>query len=173
MTSMSPVRPTLLNSCAFATSAAEARFRIDAAPQPDRQTRVVALDPGASAVVRPLIGLPWRSSKFLTYAPNRMLPAPTNAATLTNTVDGSDVPLTQALNDADFVLMVATANDGAPAASAIGLECVRRGIMTAAVVLGEWHAVDDAVNALRPHARVLLVSRDHGDVAELMSVVAS
>ena len=88
-------------------------------------------------------------------------------------VDGGQVRLSEELGDADFVMMVATANDGAAAASSIGVACALRGIMTAAVVLGVGHTVDTAVSALRPYARVLLVSRDERDVAEVMSAVAS
>ena len=45
-------RPILASSCALAATAAEARFRIDAKPQPPRATSVVALDDGAVEVVR-------------------------------------------------------------------------------------------------------------------------
>lgn len=171
------MQPTLLSSCAYAASTAEARYRINAKPQPARQSRVVALDPGANAVIRPLIGMPWRSTRFLRYdsADTVTVPAQRDglADLMLTSVDGGQVRLSEELGDADFVMMVATANDGAAAASSIGVACALRGIMTAAVVLGVGHTVDTAVSALRPYARVLLVSRDERDVAEVMSAVAS
>ena len=111
------MRPTLLNSCAAAATAAEARYRIDARPglQADRSTRVVALDAGAAEIVRPLAGQPWLGARFL--------------------YDAGD-GLHDELADADFVLMIATNGDGAAAAAAIGDVCVLRGIMTAGLVLG-------------------------------------
>jgi hypothetical protein len=175
-------QPTLLNSCAFAATAAEARFRINAKPQPDRQTRVVALDSGAGAIIRPLVGLPWRSSRFLRYDGARPIPMPRTdqipagaevADLALVSVDGGQVQLSTELSGTDFVLMVATGNDGATAGATIGMACMLRGIMTAAVVLGGDHHADGAITALRPFARVLLVSHDPDDVAEVMSAVAS
>ncbi|MGH6653663.1 MAG: 3-methyl-2-oxobutanoate hydroxymethyltransferase [Actinocrinis sp.] len=165
------IRPTLLSSCAYAATAAEARFRINAVPQTARQTRVVALDPGAAAVIRPLVGLPWRGCRFLTR--NEEDNAVPESGTALRTVDGTRIELLAALDGADFVMMVATANDGAKAAAAIGFECFSRGVMTAAIVLGDERTVNGAVNAVRPHARVLLVSSDQRDVEAILSAVAS
>lgn len=76
------------------------------------------------------------------------------------------------LADADVTVLVAT-RDGASteAVTTIGVACARRGIMTAGVVLGEPAGVAGTVRALRPHARVLLVSQDEQDVAELLSAL--
>ena len=84
------MRPTLLNSCASAATAAEARFRIDAKPglRVERATRVVALDAGAAEIVRPLAR-----------------PAVARLPVLYD----ADV---NELADADFVLMIATNGDG-------------------------------------------------------------
>jgi hypothetical protein len=178
------MQQTLLSSCAHAATAAEARFRINAKQQPARHTRVVALDQAAGAVVRPLVGMPWRDTRFLRYDADRadVVPAPSDGIATAGVpaadimlvgFDGSPVRLSAELADADFVMMVATSNDAAAAASSIGLACARRSIMTASVVLGVGHAVDSTVTALRPYSRVLLVSRDEQDVAEILSVVAS
>jgi hypothetical protein len=145
--------PTLLNSCAYAATAAESRYRIDAKPQPPRSSRIVGLDEGASSVVRELAGQRWLNARFV-YSPGTPR-------------------LSEELTDADFVLMIATANDGAAAAAAIGDACARRGIMTAGIVLNGSGATDAAVAALRPHARVLLVTDDRQDIAEIMSAVGA
>ena len=148
-----PVQPILLSSCASAATAAEARYRIDARPQTPRSSRIVGLDAGASSVVRELAGQPWLNARFV------CLPG--------------TLRLGEELADADFVLMIATANDGAAAASAIGDACARRGIMTAGIVLNGSGANDAAVAALRPHARVLLVTDDRQDIAGIMSAVGA
>ena len=72
-----------------------------------------------------------------------------------------------------MIVMVATADDGAEAASVIGEACTRRGIMTTGLVFvfGEGRDVAAAVSALRAHARVLLVSRDEDDVPEVLTAL--
>lgn len=160
-----PTRPTLLSSCARAATAAEARYRIDGAPRSPRSIRVVALDPGAAEVVHSLDGQPWRGTRFLTYHGD----AGGVADIVLSTPAGSSVRLSDELLDADFLMMLATADGGAPAALVVGVACALRGVMTAGVVLGDSEA---AVSALRPHARVLLVTRDPQDVVALLSAVA-
>lgn len=164
-------RPTLLNSCASAATAAEARYRIDAAPQTARATRVVALDAGAAEIVRPLPEQPWLGAHFLRYQGD---PGDGDLAdVMLTTPDGQRVLLSGELADADFVMMIATTGDGAAAAAAIGNACTLRGIMTAGVILGSEDAVADAVTALRPHARVLLVSKDQRDVSGVLTALGA
>jgi hypothetical protein len=147
------VKPTLLHSCAWAATAREAAYRIDKKPAYVRTSRVFGLDPGAAAVVRELAALPWHDTRFL---------AAFDPATLDDE-----------LRDADFAMMIATADDGAAAASAIGRACARRGITTAGIVLGAGYTATEAVTALRPHARVLLVTEDRQDVVEILGEVGA
>lgn len=144
------MRPTLLNSCAAAATAAEARFRIDAKPglRVERSTRVVALDAGAAEIVAPLADQPWLGTRFLYQA-------------------------VEDLDDADFVLMMATDGSAAAAAAAIGDVCVLRGIMTAGLVLASDADEAAAVTALRPHSRVLLVSKDRRDASGLLAALGA
>jgi hypothetical protein len=83
------------------------------------------------------------------------------------------VLLSAELADADFVMMIATTGSGAAAATAIGNACTLRGIMTAGVILGADGDVTDAVTALRPHARVLLVSEDQRDVSGVLTALGA
>jgi hypothetical protein len=147
------VNPTLLNSCAWAATAREAAFRIDKPPAYVRTSRVFALDPGAADVVRDLATLPWHDTRFIPV------------------FDASR--LDDELRDADFAMMIATADDGAAAAYAIGHACWERGITTAGIVLDLQRAATEAVTALRPHARVLLVTEDRGDIVEILGEVGA
>jgi hypothetical protein len=166
---MTTNRPTLLSSCAAAATAKEAAFRIDAPRGTPRAARVVALDEGADVVVQGLRDGPWLGSRFLRYAG-----ATGDVDNLPlDTGDGEQVGLQQVLDEADMVLMVATTGAGATAASTIGMACALRGIMTAGLVLGDDGTADAALRALRPHARVLLVSRDPDDVAEVLAAVGA
>jgi hypothetical protein len=170
------MRPTLLNSCASATTAAEAAFRIDARPgtQTARATRVIALDPGAAELVRPLPEQPWQDAHFL-----KCRGVDGDEVALQG-ADGSAAELAVELDDADFVLLIATTGAGAAAATAIGDACLLRGITTAGLVLGDGggSSVDDsdtgrAVAALRPYARTLLVSRDQRDVSGVLTALGA
>lgn len=167
-----PMQPTLLNSCAWAATAAEARFRIDR-PIAGRSARVVALDDGAAAIVRRLAERPWRDARF--FASEDRPPAgETNGAStdiVLRATDGSESRLSDELEEADVAIVVATSDDGAEAAAAIAQACDRRGIMTAGVILGERLEVGAAISALRPYAPVLLVTDDEGDVDEVLTAL--
>ena len=164
-------RPILANSCALAATAAEARFRIDAKPQTPRASSVVALDDGAMALVRELAGQEWNAARFLGL-PDGM-PAGEYADLQLRTVDGEAVRLSDELGRADFVMMIATEGGGAAAATTIGDACTLRGIMTAGLVVGTNGGSGPALTALRPNARVLLVTGDEQDATELLAAVGA
>jgi hypothetical protein len=162
-------RPTLLNGCAMAATAAEARFRINGPTPPPRSTRIVALDRGAATLISRAAQQRWQGAHFFTYEPGSpsvdgdggppeiVLRAP----------DGSWERLSEALAGADMTVMVATAEDGAEAASVVGEICGRLGIMTTGLVFGQARAAA-VVSVLRRHVRVLVVSGDEDDVPELL-----
>lgn len=167
-------RPTLLNSSAAAATAAEAAFRIDGPPPVPRSARVVALDPGASEVIRKVASQSWGASHFLTYRPGSPVTHPDNDLpdVVLYSADGSSLlQFSDETEGADMVFMVATADDGADAAAAIGEACWYRGITTGGVVFGEEANMQRAVTALRPHARVLLVTQDEDDVAAVLTAL--
>ena len=164
-------RPILANSCALAATAAEARFRIDAKPQTPRTTSVVALDDGAMVLVRELAGQEWNAARFLGLPDGS--PAGEYADLQLRTVDGEAVRLSDELARADFVMMIATEGGGAAAATTIGDACTLRGIMTAGLVVGTNGGSGPALTALRPNARVLLVTGDEQDATELLAAVGA
>jgi len=165
-------RPILLSSCARAATAAEARFRINAQIPPTRATRVVALDTGAEPVVRNVVAMPWHGARFFIAPPATTPNGDGGVADVAlQSLDGEQTWLSDELAGADVAVMVATANDGAALASAIGDGCTLRGIMTAGIVIADWRETDAAVSALRPNARVLLVTRDESDVAEVLTAL--
>ena len=164
-------RPILANSCALAATAAEARFRIDAKPQTPRATSVVALDDGAMVLVRELAGQEWNAARFLGLPDGT--PAGEYADLQLRTVDGEAVRLSDELARADFGMMIATEGGGAVAATTIGDACTLRGIMTAGLVVGANGESGPALTALRPNARVLLVTGDERDATELLAAVGA
>ena len=136
------MRPILLNACARAATAEEARFRIDR-PIGGRTVLVVALDDEAAVIVgearRPFV----RSAG---WSPEE-------------------------LADVDLVVMVGTAAADEHTASAIARACFERGIMTEGLVVGDGPELGPAVAALRPYARNLMATRDQDDVAEVLTAL--
>lgn len=72
------------------------------------------------------------------------------------------------LADVDLVLVVATNDDGAELAAEIARACWQRGIMATGLIIGESR---DAVTALRPYARNLMITEDEDDVAAVLTAL--
>ena len=145
-----PTRPTLLNSCASAATAQEARFRIDR-PIGGRSVLIVALDEDAAEVVDRVAERPWGGARFFRSP--------------------EDPRLAEELPEADVAIMVGTSEADGDAASTIARACAERGIMTAGLVLGDRLDVSTAVSALRPYARNLMVTDDEDDVAAVLTAL--
>lgn len=170
------MRPILLNSCAMAATAAEARFRIDAPIRGRQGARVIALDEAANTLVRRVARLDWNAARFF-MVESRVPPVDGNgsAAVSLSGLDGVAAGLADELAQADVVVMIATA-DGFEharwaAAQAIGNACAARGIMTAGLILGGRTASGPALSALRPYVRVLMVTADEDDVSEVLTAL--
>jgi hypothetical protein len=162
-------RPVLGSSCARATTAAEMRYRIDRPIRGRRGARIIALDEGADAIVGRIAGGPWGHARFFSLA------GPVgdggSESVLLRSTDGVESNLLAELDEADVVIMVATTGADDTAATMIGVGCTVRAIMTAGLVIGEPEVVGATVAAVRPHARVLMVSRDEHDVFDLLSAL--
>lgn len=144
------IRPILASSCARAATAEEARFRIDG-PIGPRKALVVALDAASADIVDRVAERPWGGAQFY--------PRP-------------DVPRVAAeLDDADVVIMIATAGADGETAAELARMAAGRGIMTAGLILGERLEVGAAVSALRPYARNLMVTEDEEDVVAVLSAL--
>jgi hypothetical protein len=138
-----------ISSCARAATAEETRFRIDR-PIRGRSARIIALDQAAADVVLRVAQLPWGASRFYS--------------------DPSTFDATE-LDDADVAIMIATGDADGDTAGAIARACSERGIMTAGLILGDRLGVGDAVSALRPYARNLMVTEDEDDVAAVLTAL--
>jgi hypothetical protein len=162
-------QPTLLNSCASAATAAEARFRIDYPEVAPRASRIIALDERAAALVHNLADQHWSGGHFLVFE----APAAADGAAdaMLRTADGAPVLLSSELDNADTAVMIATADASAPAAAVIGDACAARRIMSAGLVISDGGDVDDVVAAMRPNAMVLVILQNHHDVPEILSAL--
>jgi hypothetical protein len=165
-------RPILHNSCARATTAAESRFRIDVPIAPCRAARVIGLDDDSVQVVADAAHEPWRTARFYACddtAEAADLPDPDDLRL--RELDRGGMRLGDELEGVDVTVMVASNDDGAAAASHIGLACSLRGITTAGLVLGSGSSVAGALASLRPYARVLLVPAEPDDLVHLLTAL--
>lgn len=181
----------MLGSCARAASAEEARFRIDAPIAGPRSVGVVALDPRAALIVGQVQQEPWSRARF--YRPVGMSWAGVSLPTGTETtaygttpgtgnghsqgnghagglwaVDGQPAAVADIVDESDVVVMVATDASAAVPAGAVGDAAAGRGVMTVGVVLADPTKTQAVVAAMRPHTRMLMVSKDDGDVPEVL-----
>lgn len=167
-------RPTLLSSCALATTAAEARFRISRPDTSTRDARVIAVDEHAAVLVRAAAAArAWRGGHFLVF--DRVASGIGNddgpADAVLRTPDGAVTLLSAELAGADLVVMVATAAARPEAASVIGDACAERMIMSAGLVVAGPGLAGPVVAALRPNAMVLVVLDSARDVPEILTAL--
>jgi hypothetical protein len=171
-------RPTLLSSCAFAATAVEAGFRIQAPITTRRSARVITMDPASSRVLETVSGRHAPETRTLRYEGDLAgavdnghgAQAPSGDLML-RAEDGSVTRLSSELEEADLVIVVATAGGVGAAVDVIGVACAQRGIGTAGLIVGSEDEVGPAVSALRSHARVLMVTRDSDDVLAVLTAL--
>ena len=154
----------MLSESARMSSAAEARFRVQARPSTPRATTVIALDAAGEAVVRRLAAAGWKYATFFTAADGgEVLSSFGEAQNGPEPVEGSnpasggsttqDPPCIRprgALSDlaghsrslidevdtADLVVLVAGPGGHAHPASLIGQACNRRHVTTTGFIVG-------------------------------------
>lgn len=168
-----------LSESARATTAEEARFRIDYPNSRPRKSRIIALDSAGLEVLQTMarqhIG---SDAHFLRYvgmksASDSLKMLPVDA--VLEDIHGNEVNLADEIADADVVVMMTTAGASAEAAEVIGNACFVRNKMTTGLVLnsGDVSATDLArtLTAMRPFAAMLVVSSGNEYVAEMLSAL--
>jgi hypothetical protein len=143
------------------SSAAEARFRINAPNSLPRTVKVIALDQPSERVVKDLANGRWNRASFLTASAF----APRKGESLSGWLSdlaGRTKNLVEEIETADLVVMVATAGESAQAASLIGEACSLKRVMTTGLILGSAESSDEALSKtlaqLRPWAVMLVIA---------------
>lgn len=167
--------PTLLSSCARATTWKEAQFRVEYPNSGCRKTRIFALDDRATSAMARITEQPWNDARFLTLAGDDVNPDATSADDLA-LVDshGAKADLANELSGADVVVLISGSGDNAGAAEVVTREAYNRKIMTAGLALADpatGHAADAVVNILRPFASVLVVAKDDEFIPAMLSAL--
>ena len=168
----------MLSESARMSSAAEARFRVQAPNSRPRAIKVIALDAPAEHVVKGLAEQRWQNATFFTASSFAGAPHGSDRFS----VDGwlSDLAgRTKSLMDevatADLVVMVATAGENAQAASLIGEACSARRVMTTALVLGSAATSDDvlakSLSHLRPWSLMVVIASAEDYIADMLTAL--
>src|SRR5262245_32975896 len=157
-------------------SAAEARFRIQECSSYSPTVKVIALDTPSERVVRRVARESWEHTTFLTAAAlSASSPVNIEVPLLGWLSDLAGRPrnLTDEVNAADLVVMVATPGGRAHAASIIGEACSLRRVMTTGLVVGGTSAPEAALSKtllqLRPWSLMVVIA-DPDDYIDNMLV---
>jgi hypothetical protein len=143
----------MLSESARMNSAAEARFRIQESSSYSPTVKVIALDTPSERVVRRVATGNWEHTTFLTAA--------TVSAELSD-LAGRPRSLTDEVDAADLVVMVATPGGRAHRAPIIGEACSLRRVMTTGIVVGGASAPEAALSKtllqLRPWSLMVVIA---------------
>lgn len=173
---MEITRPTLLSSCALATTSAEAKFRVEYPNSMTRTSRIFALDEGAARAMSAISEAPWNGAHFLTVTAERdIYPDTTMGRDLPLcTPDGIAVNLLTEIDKADVVVLISSSARNGGAAEVVAREAYNRKIMIAGLVLGGGRPQKDieaVVNTLRPFASVLVVANDDDFITAMLTAL--
>ena len=166
----------MLSESARAASAAEARFRINEPNSRPRAVKIIALDWPSEGIVKRLAQSSWTNATFLTAlasAPPRG--EPFSIQGWLSDLAGHTKDLVGEINNADQVVMIATAGEDAQAASLIGEACSMKRVMTTALVLGATSISDAALSRtlaqLRPWALMLVIASAEEYIADMLAAL--
>jgi hypothetical protein len=155
----------MLSESARMSSAAEARFRVQAPNSLPRAIKVIALDAAGEAVVRRLADSDWTHAAFLTAL------SPDTACDLA----GQARSIRAEVDTADLVVLVAGPGGGAHAASTVGEACSARRVMTTGCVVGAGSAAGSDLSRtlaqLRPWSLMVVIAKDDEYIHDMMTAL--
>jgi hypothetical protein len=153
----------MLSESARMSSAAEARFRVQAPNSTSRAITVVALDAAGARVVRDLAAAGWQHASFFT--------ALSPDGTLTGTA-GDSRTITDEVDTTDLVVLVAGPGGRADAASRIGQACSLKRVMTTGCVVGAAGASEaelaKTLAQLRPWSLMVVIANSDEYIDDMM-----
>jgi hypothetical protein len=159
---------------ARASSAVEARFRINAPNSRPRAIKIIALDRPSEGIVKRLAQqATWGNATFLTALAGT--PAPAGRFSVSGWLGdlaGHTKDLLNEINGADQVVMIATAGEPLDAVSIIGEACSLKRVMTTALILSPPSASDEALSRslaqLRPWSLMLVIASAEDYIGDML-----
>ena len=158
------------------STAAEARYRIDAPNSQPRTVKVIALDTPSERLVESLAAGNWNRATFLTAS--AFGGAPRQGESFSGWLSdlaGRTRNLVEEIESADLVVMVATAGEEGHAASLIGETCSLKRVMTTGLILGSNEVSDETLSKtlsqLRPWSLMLVISNAEEYIADMLTAL--
>lgn len=168
----------MLSESARMSSAAEARFRIQAPNSKPRAVKVIALDVPSEAIVKRLATESWNGASFFTASAFAGAPQTGDKFSVggwLSDLAGRTKSLIDEVATADLVVMVATAGENAQAAALIGEACSLRRVMTTALVLGSAATSDEVMAKslahLRPWSLMVVIASAEDYIADMLTAL--
>ena len=155
------------------SSAAEARYRIDAPNSLPRAIKVIALDGPSEHVVKRLAQTRWNGATFFTATAFGSTPRKGESlAGWLSDLAGRTKNLIDEVNSADQIVMVATAGENVAVASLIGEACSLKRVMTTALIVGSAGKSDEALSKtlaqLRPWSLMLVIANAEEYIEDML-----
>ena len=148
------------------SSAAEARFRVQAPNSTPRAIKVIALDAPAEAAVRRVAAAGWKHATFFT--------AESGDGGLCD-LAGDRRSITGEIETADLVVLVAGPGGEAHAASRVGEACSARRVMTTGFVVGAGSSRESELSKtlaqLRPWSLMLVMAASDDYIDDMMTAL--
>ena len=160
------------------SSAAEARFRIDAPNSKPRAIKIIALDAPAERVVKRLAQASWNQASFFTASAFAGAPHASGSFSMRGWLSdlaGRTTDLINEIATADLVVMVATAGESASAATIIGEAASAKRVNTTGLVIAGAGTSDEALSKtlaqLRPWSLMLVIAAAEDYVADMLTAL--
>jgi hypothetical protein len=161
----------MLSESARMSSAAEARFRIQAPNSLPRAIKVIAMDSQSDDVVKELAGQPWRHAMFLTASSS----TDSARSTWLTDLEGRSADLFDEVDRADLVVMVASPGGHAERAAAIGKACSHGRVMTTALVVSAASASEEdlakTLAQLRPWSLMVVIANANDYIEDMLTAL--
>jgi len=147
------------------SSAAEARFRVQAPNSQPRAITVIGLDAAGEDVVKRLAGTAWPHATLLTaITPGALRDLSGGTRIVRDEVDG-----------ADLVVLIAGPGGRADAAAVIGDACSQRRVMTTGFLVGAATApqreLSKTLAQLRPWSLMVVIANDDDYIDDMMTAL--
>jgi hypothetical protein len=170
----------MLSESARATSSSEARFRIDYPNSMPRLVKVIALDEVGWTCVDQIAALPWRRAAFFTLQSLENAPASPPAESYAvrawlRGIAGETTSLIEEIDNADLVVMLASAGSNAEAALLIGEACHMRKVTAIGLMLQDAETTDAMIErtlkTMRPFVTMLVTADDAEYIEEMLNAL--
>jgi hypothetical protein len=165
----------MLSESARMSSAAEARFRIDAPNSKPRNVKVIALDPPSEATIKRLAQLAWNNASFFTasaFAAETPRRGSFSIEGWLSDLAGRTKDLIDEVSSADLVVMVATAGENAQAATLVGEACSLKRVNTTGFILGGSSVSDERLSKtlarLRPWSLMVVIASGDDYIEDML-----